>query len=185
MVRKYMLKFIELVLVYACITWLASGGSSSGISSAWRLMFFAVEQIRSCDLGPLPDLPHAAGFRERTRETLHRNQAVFGVGWFLEWPQGRRLLNSTWPWAGVKPSLMVLWGVCWMFYMRSGYSQDQLRQKQRPDMRYVVQRSPPGQRFVVAQRPRTSRAYNGTCPHSYRLLHPFSLATKSVARDSY
>lgn len=36
-------------------------------------------------------------------------------GWFAEWPNGQRPLNTTWPW-NVKPSLVVLWGVCWMFY---------------------------------------------------------------------
>jgi hypothetical protein len=38
-----------------------------------------------------------------------------GLGWFFEWPGGRHPLNTTWPWADVKPSLVVLWGVCWMF----------------------------------------------------------------------
>lgn len=37
------------------------------------------------------------------------------LGWFFEWPGGRHPLNTTWPWADVKPSLVVLWGVCWMF----------------------------------------------------------------------
>ena len=36
-------------------------------------------------------------------------------GWFAEWPNGQRPLSTTWPW-NVKPSLLVLWGVCWMFY---------------------------------------------------------------------
>ncbi|TEY86642.1 hypothetical protein BOTCAL_0005g00080 [Botryotinia calthae] len=44
---------------------------------------------------------------------------LFGVGWFLEWPGGQRPLNSTWPWSEVKLSILVLWGVCWMFYMRT------------------------------------------------------------------
>ncbi|MCJ1398109.1 hypothetical protein MMC11_001306 [Xylographa trunciseda] len=35
--------------------------------------------------------------------------------WFSEWPSGRRPLSTTWPW-NIKPSLVVLWGVCWMFY---------------------------------------------------------------------
>lgn len=35
--------------------------------------------------------------------------------WFAEWPNGQPPLNTTWPW-NVKPSLVVLWGVCWMFY---------------------------------------------------------------------
>ncbi|KAF7946978.1 uncharacterized protein EAE97_004227 [Botrytis byssoidea] len=47
-----------------------------------------------------------------------RREHLFGVGWFLEWPGGQRPLNSTWPWSGVKLSILVLWGVCWMFYMR-------------------------------------------------------------------
>ena len=36
-------------------------------------------------------------------------------GWFAEWPNGQPPLNTTWPW-NVKPSLVVIWGVCWMFY---------------------------------------------------------------------
>lgn len=35
--------------------------------------------------------------------------------WFSEWPNGQRPLSTTWPW-NIKPSLVVLWGVCWMFY---------------------------------------------------------------------
>ena len=42
-----------------------------------------------------------------------------GDAWFTEWPSGRRPLNTTWPW-DVKVSLLVLWGVCWMFYGDSG-----------------------------------------------------------------
>lgn len=34
---------------------------------------------------------------------------------FAEWPNGQPPLSTTWPW-NVKPSLVVLWGVCWMFY---------------------------------------------------------------------
>lgn len=35
--------------------------------------------------------------------------------WFFEFPDVRRPLSTTWPWA-IKPSLAVLWGVCWMFF---------------------------------------------------------------------
>ena len=35
--------------------------------------------------------------------------------WFAEWPNSHRPLSTTWPW-NIKPSLLVLWGVCWMFY---------------------------------------------------------------------
>lgn len=43
-----------------------------------------------------------------------------GEGWFAEWPNGQRPLNTTWPW-NVKTSLLVLWGVCWMFYGPPGH----------------------------------------------------------------
>lgn len=53
---------------------------------------------------------------ESLSEVVSRLREVFGIGWFFEWPSGRHPLNSTWPWADVKPSLLVLWGVCWMFF---------------------------------------------------------------------
>ena len=34
--------------------------------------------------------------------------------WFTEW-SGQRPLSTTWPW-NIRPTLVVLWGVCWMFY---------------------------------------------------------------------
>lgn len=42
-----------------------------------------------------------------------------GEEWFAEWPSGHRPLSTTWPW-NIKTSLLVLWGVCWMFYGPSG-----------------------------------------------------------------
>ena len=42
-----------------------------------------------------------------------------GDAWFAEWPSGRRPLSTTWPW-NVRPALLVLWGVCWMFYGNEG-----------------------------------------------------------------
>ncbi len=42
-----------------------------------------------------------------------------GEGWFAEWPNSHRPLSTTWPW-NIKPSLLVLWGVCWMFHGPSG-----------------------------------------------------------------
>ncbi|KAL8776722.1 MAG: hypothetical protein Q9213_008160 [Squamulea squamosa] len=49
-------------------------------------------------------------------------------GWFSEWPNGRRPLSTTWPW-NIRPSLVVLWGVCWMFYDNNTRSVEQLRQQ--------------------------------------------------------
>ena len=47
-------------------------------------------------------------------------------GWFAEWPNSQRPLSTTWPW-NVKPSLLVLWGVCWMFYGSSAYNNSNSR----------------------------------------------------------
>jgi hypothetical protein len=58
---------------------------------------------------------HNSQTLERLSEVVTRLRIVFGIGWFFEWPKGRHFLSSTWPWADVKPSLLVLWGVCWMF----------------------------------------------------------------------
>ncbi|CAG8953324.1 hypothetical protein HYFRA_00003533 [Hymenoscyphus fraxineus] len=63
----------------------------------------------------LDQQPEAPTPGQRLRENTCRLGALFGSGWFFEWPGGKRPLNSTWPWADVKPSLLVLWGVCWMF----------------------------------------------------------------------
>ena len=38
-----------------------------------------------------------------------------GDSWFSEFPNNRHPLSTTWPWS-IRPSLAVLWGVCWMFY---------------------------------------------------------------------
>lgn len=56
-------------------------------------------------------------------------------GWFAEWPNGQRPLNTTWPW-NVKPSLVILWGVCWKFYDFDGNSDNDgwmTRMPARPD----------------------------------------------------
>jgi hypothetical protein len=45
---------------------------------------------------------------------LEQQKKVYG-GSFSEWVGGKPPLNSTMPW-NIKPSLVILWGVCWMFY---------------------------------------------------------------------
>lgn len=47
--------------------------------------------------------------------TNWRQGREYRGGWFAEWPNGQPPLNTTMPW-NVKPSLVVLWGVCWMFF---------------------------------------------------------------------
>lgn len=39
--------------------------------------------------------------------------------WFSEFPNSTHPLSTTWPWS-IRPSLAVLWGVCWMFYSPPG-----------------------------------------------------------------
>ena len=56
-----------------------------------------------------------------------QNQKRLGEGWFAEWPNGQHPLSTTWPW-NIKPSLLVLWGVCWMFYGQSSNPIGRLRE---------------------------------------------------------
>ena len=47
--------------------------------------------------------------------------------WSAEWPNGQPPLNTTWPW-NVRPSLVVLWGVCWMYYDNETWKRRQPQQ---------------------------------------------------------
>ena len=44
-----------------------------------------------------------------------RDQIKHSEDWFFEFPDARHPLSTTWPWS-IRPSLAVIWGVCWMFY---------------------------------------------------------------------
>ncbi|KAF2721936.1 hypothetical protein K431DRAFT_61912 [Polychaeton citri CBS 116435] len=44
-----------------------------------------------------------------------KDQGKHEDNWFFEFPDARHPLSTTWPWS-IRPSLAVLWGVCWMFY---------------------------------------------------------------------
>lgn len=88
-----------------------------------------------------------------------------GLGWFFEWPGGRHPLNTTWPWADVKPSLVVLWGVCWMFAIdpraRVNMPFD-AQYRQRPNPYNVVANVQyPAQASQYAAQPEPSRRYPG------------------------
>jgi hypothetical protein len=50
------------------------------------------------------------GYDKRQRKLL---------AWFSEFAEKPRPLSTSFPWT-IKPSLAVLWGVCWMFYDRDG-----------------------------------------------------------------
>lgn len=43
-----------------------------------------------------------------------KDQAIHSEYWFAEFPDSRHPLSTTWPWS-IRPSLAVIWGVCWMF----------------------------------------------------------------------
>ena len=43
-----------------------------------------------------------------------REQSIRAQDWFFEFPDVRHPQTTTWPWS-IRPSLAVLWGVCWMF----------------------------------------------------------------------
>lgn len=44
-----------------------------------------------------------------------KDQDKHGADWFFVFPDARHPLSTTWPWS-IRPSLAVIWGVCWMFY---------------------------------------------------------------------
>lgn len=52
-----------------------------------------------------------------------QQQKKLGDGWFNEWPDGQHPLSTTWPW-NIRPSLVILWGVCWMFYDHNQHHQN-------------------------------------------------------------
>jgi hypothetical protein len=60
--------------------------------------------------------------REPLIDTVSRLLSMYGYGWFFEWPDGRPPLSTTWPWADVRPALVVLWGVCWKFFAAATHS---------------------------------------------------------------
>lgn len=59
-------------------------------------------------------------------QTYWQQQKKLGEDWFTEWPSGQRPLSTTWPW-NIRPSLIVLWGVCWMFYTSDQNREDKPR----------------------------------------------------------
>jgi hypothetical protein len=50
-----------------------------------------------------------------------------GEQWCSEFSNNKHPLSTTWPWS-IKPSLAVLWGVCWMFYGEYGQNEENLPQ---------------------------------------------------------
>ncbi|KAF4554905.1 Hypothetical protein D9617_3g019740 [Elsinoe fawcettii] len=48
-------------------------------------------------------------------QDCQRDEALHKQDWFSILFHARHPFSTTWPWC-IKPSLVVLWGVCWMFY---------------------------------------------------------------------
>lgn len=65
------------------------------------------------------------GFAEIIRHILECQQRRRRTckEWFFVYPDVRHPLSTTWPW-NIRPSLVVLWGVCWMFDPYSDYDVD-------------------------------------------------------------
>jgi hypothetical protein len=65
---------------------------------------------------------------EASDRRLHwkRQLKLGGDKWCSEFSSSRRPLSTTWPWS-IRPSLAVLWGVCWMFYPPRGGDQGEKR----------------------------------------------------------
>jgi hypothetical protein len=102
----------------AWIRWAAKRGASCRDQRSQKILLKLLDDGRKLHIlqGYLDAYSHHFNqTKERLIEVISRGRAVFNVGWFFEWPSGRHPLNSTWPWSGVKPSLLVLWGICWMF----------------------------------------------------------------------
>lgn len=58
------------------------------------------------------------------------------LSWFTEFPDNQHPLNTTWPWS-IKPSLAVLWGVCWMFYNPAGQQHTEESNHRVPQARFL------------------------------------------------
>lgn len=59
-------------------------------------------------------------------QTYWQQEKSLSEDWFTEWPSGKRPLSTTWPWP-IRPALVVLWGVCWMFYTQGQRNVDKPR----------------------------------------------------------
>ena len=76
-----------------------------------------------------------------------------GEGWFAEWPNSHRPLSTTWPW-NIKPSLLVLWGVCWMFHGPHGNERRQTRNPRgAANLSEELRTGPPGSQSQPSQQP--------------------------------
>jgi hypothetical protein len=74
-----------------------------------------IEQMWRCLLDDIIAVFLTALLSVRERRRQSHKILSLRDDYFSEWPGIRKPLGSTWPW-NIKPSLVVLWGVCWMFH---------------------------------------------------------------------
>lgn len=55
------------------------------------------------------------GLAQKHLIDCQKDQGKESDDWFSVFPDSRHPLSTTWPWS-IKPSLAVIWGVCWMFF---------------------------------------------------------------------
>ncbi|KAG8626744.1 hypothetical protein KVT40_005689 [Elsinoe batatas] len=76
-------------------------------------------------------------------QDCQQDESIREEDWYSIFPDARHPLSTTWPWS-IKPSLAVIWGVCWMFYPtwqsneHSDYQADDPNQQQIPDNLYEL-----------------------------------------------
>ena len=71
-------------------------------------------------------MKNAMGKRKIGRQYQRHRQRIT-KDWFTEYARNQRPLSTTWPWS-IKPSLAVIWGVCWMFYGDEGSNANDIPQ---------------------------------------------------------
>ena len=79
------------------------------IANLEHLLLCLRDQLLRLLIAKLVDLVH------KHVAECQRDQRKHSEEWFFEYPDARHPLSTTWPWS-IRPSLAVIWGVCWMFY---------------------------------------------------------------------
>lgn len=74
-----------------------------------HLLLCLRDQLLRLLIAQLIELVHKHVIECQRDQSKHREE------WFFEFPDARHPLSTTWPWS-IRPSLAVIWGVCWMFY---------------------------------------------------------------------
>jgi hypothetical protein len=100
-----------------------SDGVGGGIQineKAWANLEHLLLRVRHClvrtfVLKAWDEVRESPEWRYHQRRQLR----LGGDKWCAEFSNNQRPVSTTWPWS-IRPSLAVLWGVCWMFYPLDG-----------------------------------------------------------------